>query len=114
MRSVAYYANDLRGSNASGLTTYVRSMRDALVERGVNVKVMTRHADPGDPSADLLPSSRWIRRASNWTVRFSQGHMASFEECLAIAMRAVALERQGCQLFEIEEHWGLGDLLLRA
>ena len=114
MRAVAYYANDLRGDNASGLTTYVRSMRDALTERGLDVKVMTRHADEGDPSAELLPSSRWIRRASNWTTRLSQGRIAPFEECLAIALRAAALDRQGCELFEIEEHWGLGDLLLRA
>jgi glycosyltransferase involved in cell wall biosynthesis len=114
MRSVAYYANDFRSGNASGLTTYVRSMRDALSARGVDVRVMTRYAEDGDPNAEILADSRWGRRTSSLAVRLSLGRIAPFEESLAIATHAYGLDRQGCELFEIEEHWGLADLLLRT
>jgi glycosyltransferase involved in cell wall biosynthesis len=114
MRSVAYYANDFRSTNASGLTTYVRSMRDALCARAIDVRVLTRDADPGDVNAEILPPSRWLRRASSLTARLSRGRIAPFEENLAIAWRAKALDKQGCELFEIEEHWGLAELLLRT
>lgn len=114
MRSIAYYAIDFRRSNASGLVTYVRSMRDSLRARGIDVRVMTRAADAGDDSAEILPPSRWLRRVSSWSARLSGGRIAPFDENLAIAHRALGLERRGCELFEIEEHWGLAGLLLRA
>jgi glycosyltransferase involved in cell wall biosynthesis len=114
MRSVAYYANDFRGTNASGLTTYVRSMRDALCAREIDVRVLTRVADSADPNAEILAPSHWLRRASNWTTRLSGGRIAPFEESLAIAWRAKTLDDRGCELFEVEEHWGLADLLLRT
>lgn len=114
MRSVAYYANDLRRENASGLTTYVRSIRDALTARDVTVRVMTRHADPGDPSAEILRPLRGLRRASVLSTRLSRGRIAPFEESVLIARHALSLARRGTELFEIEEHWGLAELLVRV
>lgn len=115
VRSVAYYAMDFRRTNASGLTTYVRSMRDALSSRGVRVRVMTRSADPGDASAEVFQPLPWVRRSTWLANKVSLGLIPSLEEDLMIARYAMRLERRdGVQLFEIEEHAGLGSLLVRA
>jgi len=113
--SVAYYAYDFRRTQASGLVTYVRSMRDALRERGVRTRVLTRHADPDDESAELISTPRWLHRAASLTTRLSRGRLPSFEESASIARSARQLERrEGTALFEIEEHKGLGQWLLRT
>jgi glycosyltransferase involved in cell wall biosynthesis len=113
--SVAYYAYDFRRTQASGLVTYVRSMRDALIERGVRVRVIARHADAGDSSAELTVAPRWLRRAASLTTRLSRGRVPSFEESANIVRAARALEhREATALFEIEEHRGLANLLLRT
>jgi glycosyltransferase involved in cell wall biosynthesis len=113
--SIAYYAYDFRRTQASGLVSYVRSMRDALCERGVRVRVIARHADPDDTSAELSAAPRWLRRAASLTTRLTRGRVPSFEENANIARIARKLEqREGTGLFEIEEHKGLGNWLLRT
>jgi glycosyltransferase involved in cell wall biosynthesis len=90
-------------------------MRDALRERGVHVRVIARHADADDESAEVSPSPSWLRRAASLTTRLSRGRLPSFEESANIARTARVLERrEGTALFEIEEHKGLGNWLLRT
>jgi glycosyltransferase involved in cell wall biosynthesis len=90
-------------------------MRDALSERGVHVRVIARHADPDDQSAEVSAAPGWLRRAASLTTRLSRGRLPSFEESANIARTARALERrEGTALFEIEEHKGLGNWLLRT
>ncbi len=90
-------------------------MRDALRECGVRVRVITRHADPGDESAELSLAPGWLRRSASLTQRLSRGRLPSFEESANIARVARELERrEGTALFEVEEHKGLGNWLLRT
>lgn len=90
-------------------------MRDALCERGVNVRVIAHHADAEDKSAEVSPAPSWLRRASSLTTRLSRGRLTAFEEGANIARTARELERrEGTALFEIEEHRGLGNWLLRT
>jgi glycosyltransferase involved in cell wall biosynthesis len=81
----------------------------------VRVRVITRHADAEDDSAELAIAPRWLRRAASLTERLSRGRVSSFEESANIARVARVLEqREGTALFEIEEHKGLANWLLRT
>jgi glycogen(starch) synthase len=115
VRSVAYYAFGFQRAQVSGLITYVRSMRDALEARGIGVKVMARETDADDPNAVPLVSRGLTRRAAILASRAAGGRFGALEEQLVIALGALKLERsQPISLFEIEEHAGLANLLLRA
>jgi glycogen(starch) synthase len=115
VKSVAYYAYGFRRAQVSGLITYVRSMRDALQARGVDVKVMARECDADDPVAVPLVSQGLSRRAAILASRAAGGRFGALEEQLVIAQAALRLERsQQVSLFEIEEHAGLANLLLLA
>jgi glycosyltransferase involved in cell wall biosynthesis len=115
VESVCFYAYGFRRTHVSGLVTYVRSMRDGLSARGVDVKVLTHECDEGDPHAVPIAARGLARKAAALAGRFAGSRLGGLEFQLDVARGARALERrQRVSLFEVEEHAGLANLLLFA
>jgi glycosyltransferase involved in cell wall biosynthesis len=116
IQSVAYFAYSMRpGKEPSGLTTYVRGMCQGLAERGVRPRVLTQFAEPGDPTAVLLPDPAVPRRASNLLDRLGVRDASRFYGHARLAAGAWLLDRREApSVFEVEEHGGVAGLLLRT
>jgi len=116
IQAIAYFAYSMRpGKEPSGLTTYVRGMCQGLAEHGVRPRVLTQFAEPGDPDSVLLPELPILRRAAHLLDRVRLGKGSRLYGRARLAAGARRLDQsEAPSVFEVEEHAGVADALLRA
>lgn len=102
---------------ANGIVSYVAGMREALLRQGHTVCILSPYSDEANPPTDIYPIHRGRR---SFLLRISDGLRTRFDPIAAarhkfgrqiVQTAKRAISERGVQLFEMEETFGLVQLV---